>query len=306
MCLPTLSCNQTNLQCQIFANRILDNIKLNKKQHNCSDPKLTHEEGGCDVVIPLQVLECSSCLLPVIEHNIRCNQIAPRLSKSFNSSLWFFPSTSICLHSVAHWVKLSKHCSYDLIKCRYVDLVTDAPSNQWTVGSRSSGRARTVFPEEVSDEEVIDDAGPCADGDVQVVRLLPKAVEVVVPLRVFRLPRRLLRQPPAPRFSLLAAGGRRWRRGGGRAPDWREATPNRGSGGGAGAPAAGAGAGEVGVGGGGGDGGGGHGGESLRQAAVCAWLCVWSGGRWEARTALLALSVTVVQENRRTQKNINF
>jgi len=86
MCLPTLSCNQTNLQCQIFANRILDNIKLNKKQHNCSDPKLTHEEGGCDVVIPLQVLECSSCLLPVIEHNIRCNHIAPRLSKSFNSS----------------------------------------------------------------------------------------------------------------------------------------------------------------------------------------------------------------------------
>jgi len=35
--------------------------------------------------------------------------------------------------------------------------------------------------------------------------------------------------------------------------------------------------------------------------SVCA-----IGGRWEARTALLALSVTVVQEHRRTKKNINF
>lgn len=84
-------------------------------------------------------------------------------------------------------------------------------------GHPSAG-ARTVFAEEVADEEVVDDAAPRADGDVHVVGLLPEAVEVVIPLGVLRLPRRLLRQPPPLLLllPLITAGGglgRRRRRG---------------------------------------------------------------------------------------------
>jgi len=153
------------------------------------------KEERCDVVIPLQVLECPGCLLPVIEHNIR------------------------------------------------------------------------VFAEEIPNEEIVDDAGPGTDGDVHVVSLLPEPVQVVVPVRVLRLPRRLLRQPPALRFLRLAAGGRLRGRGGGRASDEPDAASIRGSEGGVGVTTA---AEEVGVRGGGGEGGGRHGWVWPRLAAARA------------------------------------
>ena len=185
-------------------------------------------------------------------------------------------------------------------------LITSSYANLWfttlhrTTGvSRSGVWALTVFAEEIPNEEVIDDAGPGADGDVHVVSLLPEAVQVVVPVRVLRLPRRLLRQPPALRFLRFAAGGRLRGRGGGRASEGPEAASIRGSEGGVGVTTA---AEEVGVRGGGGEGGGRHGWVWPRLAAAraCDWLIVCDrrplGEAWRARTALGALSVTIVQQ----------
>ena len=176
-------------------------------------------------------------------------------------------------------------------------MIHHASSNHWTAVSWSGVWALTVFAEEIPNEEIVDDAGPGTDGDVHVVSLLPEPVQVVVPVRVLRLPRRLLRQPPALRFLRLAAGGRLRGRGGGRASD--DAASIRGSEGGVGVTTA---AEEVGVRGGGGEGGGRHGWVWPRLAAAraCDWLIVCDrrplGEAWRARTALGALSVTIVQQ----------
>lgn len=50
----------------------------------------------------------------------------------------------------------------------------------------------TVTAEKFSGEEVVDDAGPSADGDVHVISLFAESVEIVIPFGVFGFPRRLV------------------------------------------------------------------------------------------------------------------
>lgn len=52
-----------------------------------------------------------------------------------------------------------------------------------------------VSAEKLSDEEVVDEAGPGTDGDVHVISLFAQPVQVVVSLGVLGLPRGLVRKP---------------------------------------------------------------------------------------------------------------
>ena len=52
-----------------------------------------------------------------------------------------------------------------------------------------------VFAKKIAGEEGIDDASTLPNSDVHVIGLFAEPVQVVSALRIFRFPRRLLRQP---------------------------------------------------------------------------------------------------------------
>lgn len=67
-----------------------------------------------------------------------------------------------------------------------------------------TNRVLTVFAKEVSGEEIIDDASSSSDGDVHVIRLVAKPIEIVPALGVLGFPSGLLRQPLRPMRRLAA------------------------------------------------------------------------------------------------------
>lgn len=62
----------------------------------------------------------------------------------------------------------------------------------------NKSRILTVFAKEVSGEEIIDDASSSSNGDVHVICLVAKPIEIVLALGVLGFPSRLLRQPLRP------------------------------------------------------------------------------------------------------------